>query len=212
MDCKALHDRLDQLIDGALLPTEEREARAHAADCSACGSELARAEALLNALRTLPVDAPAEGFETRVLSRATQRVRTPRSARAVVGTLVAACAASVLTFLLVAPPDFVSAPKPAAELPTIAMTVDEPRTINLVFASNGAFEDVSLLVELPDGIELAGYAGRREVAWRTSMRAGKNVLPLELVARMSASGELIARLRRGSDERVFRVFVTAEMG
>jgi hypothetical protein len=129
-----------------------------------------------------------------------------------VGAFAAACAASVLTIALIGP--FPAAPlgDSSPDFPVVAMTVDQPRTINLVFASNSALEDVSLLVELPEGVELAGYAGRREVLWRTSMQAGKNVLPLDLVARESASGEIVARLQHGDRERIFRVFVSAAAG
>ena len=213
MHCNQLDQQLDEYLDGESSAAERHAFDAHVGSCARCRGELARAESLRAALGSLPVDPPSDGFEERVLERAIRRSgqrRAKGSSRMLAGSLVAACAAGILTVLIVEP---LRAPQSGdlsgVELPQIAMTVDEPRTVNLVFAANDAFDDVSLLVELPAGVEVAGYAGRREIAWRTSMQAGRNVLPLELVARESASGELVARLRRGDDEKIFRVFVSA---
>jgi len=213
MSCTQIRTAIDQLLDGTLPPAEALELREHAAGCPDCAAGLAAAERIRAALKVYPVEAPLEGFEDRVIGRAIARSTRPAKSRhAVAGALAAACAASVLTFLLVGPLGEPVTEPPSDALPVVAMTIDMPRTINLVFDSSAAFADVSLVVELPFGFEIAGHAGRREVAWRTSMRAGKNVLPLELVATAAAQGELVARFRRGGDEKVFRVLVDAAAG
>jgi len=213
MNCDDIQHQLDDYIDGSLDAASSEAFRVHAAACRSCRVKLAHSQALSEALRALPIEPPTHGFEDRVLLRAADSSRvSPRIPRLAVGALVTACAASILTVVFMG--SLVEAPSGgiSADFPVVDMTVDQPRTINLVFASNSALEDVSLLVELPEGVELAGYAGRREVLWRTSMQAGKNVLPLELVAHMSASGEIVARLQHGDMERVFRVFVSAAAG
>jgi len=213
MNCTELQQQFDDLIDGHLSTEAEGEIHAHALVCDACRDALERSLALQRALAAFPVEPAAPGFEARVLERATaQSSRQAQSVRRVGGALIAACAASILTLAILGPHREPSSNDGAATVPVVAMTIDEPRTINLVFASNSAVTDVSLVVELPIGVEIAGYAGRREVLWRTSMQAGKNYLPLELVARESASGELVARVRHGDAEKVFRVFVTAAIG
>jgi Putative zinc-finger len=214
MNCEDIQPRLDDYLDGSLDTASATAVRTHVAECESCRRQLADSRALIRALRALPIDGPTRGFEDHALARAADSWRGAgrRVPRLALGTLVAACAAGIVTVVLMGP--FGEAPfgDVAPDFPVVDMTVDQPRTINLVFASSSALEDVSLLVELPEGVELAGYAGKREVLWRTSMQAGKNVLPLELVARMSASGEIIAHLQHADRERVFRVFVSAVVG
>ena len=93
------------------------------------------------------------------------------------------------------------------EIPGITMTLEEPRTVNLVFASATDLDSATLTVTLPDGIELAGFPGQREIAWQTSLKEGKNFLPLELIAVSPVSGEVLARLEHDDRDRTFRLRV-----
>ncbi len=65
-----------------------------------------------------------------------------------------------------------------------------------------------MTVILPQGIEVEGFAGSREITWMTSLNAGKNVLPLTLIATSPQGGELLATLRHEGDDKTFRVKVT----
>ena len=98
-------------------------------------------------------------------------------------------------------------PTTDSAIPTITMALEEPRTINLVFSSASALENATLTVTLPDGIEIAGFEGQREITWVTDLKAGKNLLPLRLIATMPTTGELLATLRHGEDDRTFRLLV-----
>jgi hypothetical protein len=95
-----------------------------------------------------------------------------------------------------------------AEAPAVTLTIDEPRTINLVFDSRAALADVEFTVDLPLGIELGDHAGQRRVMGRAKLTAGDNALPLTLVARSGRGGQLAARLRHGDDQKVFVVDLT----
>ena len=88
------------------------------------------------------------------------------------------------------------------------MTLEEPRTLNLVFSSATALANATMTVVLPQGVEVEGFAGQREITWMTSLTAGKNVLPLTLIATSPQGGELVATLRHEDDDRSFRVRVT----
>ena len=90
-------------------------------------------------------------------------------------------------------------------IPGITMTLEEPRTVNLVFASATDLDSATLTVTLPDGIELAGFPGQREIAWQTSLKQGKNFLPLELIAISPVGGEVLARLEHDDRDRTFRL-------
>jgi len=61
---------------------------------------------------------------------------------------------------------------------------------------------------LPEGVEIDGFAGQREITWLTSLREGRNVLPLTLIATAPVSGELLATLQHGDDSKTFRLKVT----
>jgi hypothetical protein len=65
----------------------------------------------------------------------------------------------------------------------------------------------TLTVTLPAGVELAGFPGQREVSWETSLTAGRNLLPLKLIALTPVGGELLARLEHEDRERLFRLQV-----
>ncbi len=106
-------------------------------------------------------------------------------------------------FFLTAP----NLPNAEADIPGITMTLEEPRTVNLVFASATDLDSATLTVTLPDGLELAGFPGQREIAWQTSLKQGKNFLPLELIAVSPVSGEVLARLEHDDRDRTFRLRV-----
>jgi hypothetical protein len=94
------------------------------------------------------------------------------------------------------------------ETPAVTLTIEEPRTINLVFGARSALADVELTVDLPPGIELVTHPGERRVVSRAELAAGDNALPLTLVARGGQGGQLAARLRQGDDRKVFVVDLT----
>jgi len=119
------------------------------------------------------------------------------------GALAAGIAVLVVGGLFLQNPELTS----SDPVTGVSMAVHETRTINLVFASATELEGVSLTVALPDGVELADYRGLDRVSWTTRLQAGKNVLPLELVAIGGSGGELVARLQHEGDEKVFTVRV-----
>ena len=98
-------------------------------------------------------------------------------------------------------------PAPEAAIPGVTIALAEPRTVNLVFSSAKALDSATLTVSLPDGIELDGFPGQREITWETSLLEGKNLLPLTLVAVTPAGGELLAHLEHEDRDRTFRLLV-----
>lgn len=163
---------------------------------------------VLELLKDYPMAEASAGFYDRALARATHEGTRRQRNRWIMtgfGSAVAAGLALWLIggFFLTAP----QTPGPAADIPGVVMTLAEPRTVNLVFASAIDLVDATLTVVLPEGIDVAGFEGQREITWTTSLQAGKNVLPLELVASSPRGGELLATLRHGNDDRTFRLRV-----
>ena len=95
-----------------------------------------------------------------------------------------------------------------AEAPGITMALEEPKTLNLVFSSAEALANATMTVMLPIGIEVEGFKGQQEITWMTSLKEGRNVLPLTLVATSPHGGEVLARLQHEGDDRSFTLQVT----
>ena len=161
---------------------------------------------ILALLKDYPMAEANADFYDQALVRATHEGSRRQRNRWIMTGFGSAMAAGIVLWLIGGA--FLTAPtvsEPAAEIPGIAMTLEEPRTVNLVFASNTALDDATLTVTLPDGIELAGFPGQREIAWQTSLDEGRNLLPLELIALTPAGGEVLARLEHDNRSRSFRL-------
>ena len=167
-----------------------------------------RDQEVLELLRDYPMREASAGFYDQALVRATHEgTRRQRNRWLMTGFGSAIAAGVVLWFI---GGFFMSTPAPTlpeAGIPGITMTLEEPRTVNLVFASKTALEAAMLTVTLPEGIELAGFPGQREITWETSLVEGRNLLPLELVALTPAGGEVFARLEHDNRGRTFRLRV-----
>ena len=150
------------------------------------------------------------GFYDQALVRATHEGSRRQRNRWLMTGFGGAVAAGLVLWMvggfLMTTPDL-----PAADpsIPTITMTLEEPRTINLVFASAERLDSAMLTVRLPAGIEMSGFPGQREVTWQTSLNAGKNLLPLKLVATSPVGGEVYATLVHQDRGRTFQLTVDA---
>ncbi len=161
---------------------------------------------VLELLKDYPMATADAGFYDQALARATHEGSRRQRNRWIMTGFGSAVAAGLVLWLVsgifLASPDL---PQPDNSIPGIAMTLEEPRTVNLVFASASALESATLTVTLPDGIELAGFPGQREITWQTSLAEGKNLLPLELIALTPVGGEVFARLEHDDRDRTFRL-------
>ena len=165
---------------------------------------------ILELLKDYPMDDATAGFYDQALARAThegtrrQRIRWLMTGFG--GALAAGLAFWLIGGFFLTTPNL---PATDPEIPGITMTLEEPRTVNFMFASKTALDSATLTVILPEGIELAGFPGQREIAWETSLKEGKNYLPLELIAVSPVSGEVLARLEHDNRDRTFRLRVEA---
>lgn len=162
---------------------------------------------LLELLKDYPMPQATAGFYDRALARAAQVGSRRQRTRWLATGFGSAVAAGVLILLLNGA-FFNQAPAPdATPIPGVTIALAEPRTVNLVFASASELDDATLTVMLPEGVELAAFPGQREVSWQTSLAAGKNLLPLRLVALSPSGGEVVARLEHEDRSRTFRLRV-----
>lgn len=159
-------------------------------------------------LKDYPMPEASTAFYDHALARATHEGTRRQRKRWVMTGFASAVAAGLALwliggFFLTTPVAPISDP----DIPGITMMLEEPRTVNLVFASATALDSATLTVTLPEGLELAGFPGQREIAWQTSLKEGKNLLPLELIAVSSLGGEVLARLEHNDRGRTFRLRV-----
>ena len=202
MNCKDLKTNFDDYVDETLEEGANARLQQHVATCDACQQLIDRERRL----RSMPTP-DATYFDRALIAAERQGIKQQhkRSWMTGFGSAVAAgLAIWLLSGVLIDAPNTGSVDSP---IPMVTMALEEPRTVNLVFSSVIPLEGATLTLTLPDGIELAGFEGQRQVTWKTSLKEGKNLLPLRLIATMPTSGELLATLEHGEDDRTFRLQV-----
>jgi hypothetical protein len=137
-----------------------------------------------------------------------ERPKPTRAQRVVAFAFLGAFGLTMLTVVMTGLSVRSPSSRQAPDTPAVTLTVGEPRTINLVFAARAPVEDVAFTVDLPAGVELAEHPGERRVVGRAQLAGGDNALPLTLVARGGAGGQLAARLEHRDAQKVFVVDVT----
>ena len=162
-------------------------------------------------LKDYPMPQADAGFYDQVLARAThegsRRQRNRWLMTGFGGAVAAGLAVWLISGMLMTTPQMPQAELASASIPGVTMTLEEPRTVNLVFSAAEAMDSATLTVSLPAGVELAGFPGQSEISWQTSLNEGRNLLPLKLIALTPVGGELLARLEHGDRNRVFRLQV-----
>lgn len=165
-------------------------------------------QAIQALLKDYPMPEADAGFFDQALVRATHEGTRRQRNRWLMTGFGSAVAAGVALWMISMV--FLAAPElPTTEpaIPGITMTLAEPQTVKLVFASAQALDSATLTVRLPDGIELSGFPGQREVTWQTSLAEGRNLLPLKLIATSPIGGEVFATLEHNDRGRTFRLQV-----
>ena len=209
MICHQLTNRLDDYVDGQMDQADTVTLDAHIESCVDCRRVLEDERQLRESLKDYGetrMPRPAATFFDRTLAKATQDGTRRQRNRWIMTGVGGTIAAGLVLWMLGG--TFLTTPVvPQTALPSIAMTLEEPRNLNLVFSSATALANATMTVVLPPGVEVAGFAGQREITWITSLTEGKNVLPLTLIATSPRGGELMATLQHEGDHRTFRLQV-----
>jgi len=207
-----INEKLDDYMDGSLDEAETLALNAHVDSCNTCRQTVESEQRLRGLLKDYPVPAPDDAYFDQALARASHVSNLANSNRqrnrwfmtGFGGAIAAGLLAWVIGGSILKTPEPVES---VASIPGVTMVLEEPRTVNLVFSSATELDDAVLTVNLPAGIEIEGFPGLQEITWMTSLQAGKNILPLRLIAMTPHGGELLARLEHDDRDRTFRIRV-----
>ena len=210
MNCNQTSEQLDEYLDGALRTDDQVLFEEHLAQCAKCRTVVEEGQTLRSRLAqygemTMPM--PDAGFYARALAKAAQSGMRKQRNRWVMTGFSGAIAATLMIWIVSSV--FFAAPQmDQPTVPSVTMALEAPQTFNLVFSSSEALTGASMTVTLPAGIEIDGFAGQREITWMTSLKEGRNILPLTLVATSPFGGELLATLQHVDDNKIFRLQVS----
>lgn len=186
MNCEEFRSKWSSWHDGYGDVDDDAMAR-HQDACADCARYDREMRSLLDGLATLPLPGEHAGRNRRPTG-------VPRWA-ALAATLVIGVALGLLlaqrdesgTTLETKPVELASGGEQR-----IAIAIDSPRR----------YDEVEFVVELPQGVELAGFPAQRQVRWKGSLAEGRSRLRLPLRVQGEAQGgALVARVRHAGGER-----------
>ena len=211
MRCNEALNILDEYLDEDLAFRPSRELETHVARCGVCQDELAQRRELRVRLANLAVAGPSEDFFDRALANAAQiRTRRRSDGGKVRGktrkfALAAAVACAFAAAVALQQP---SIENPFANVPEATIAMHEVTPVNLVFWAERELQDARLSIQLPEGIELAGYEKRSALTWTTDLEAGRNLLRLPLVGHVATAKDVTATLEHPQGTKKFRLKIT----
>lgn len=99
---------------------------------------------------------------------------------------------------------------PAASLPEtvapVTLTLNRIQTVRLVLEASRDIAEVTFTINLPKGVEIAGYPGQQRLSWEGHLDRGRNGLALPLIARSASENTvLIAQIQYGDNQQALRV-------
>lgn len=204
MKCTDIQKYIDDYLDDAMSLGEQKAVESHIEQCVSCRQALEAHRTVRQALRSLPVIQASPDFEAKVFAA----VRNQHSTRGrhsgnrfTAGFATAMVASLALWFAsTVYTPQFDGE---TSQVVNVAM--NQARTVKLMFDAPMDLAEVTLTVELPENIELEGYAGQKQLVWQTNLNKGQNILALPVIAIGNGQGELLAQLSYGDKTKQFRI-------
>lgn len=214
MQCTEFHHHIDELLDDQLSEAEAVAMASHHERCSSCREAVRAERELREQLRDLPVPAASEGFAVRALhhaatvnaSSASSRP-SPAFAAGFAAALVVGIVLWFVTGIYGTDGEYGSAQPQLAEL---SISLHETRRVRLAVNSPEDIESVRVLLVLPDHVELAGYPGRKQVAWYTKLKKGDNVLNLPFTALREDKGMFTARVGTGKHAKTLQFYLNVD--
>jgi hypothetical protein len=190
----------------------------HIEACPQCREYNQQMLALVNGLNTLPEPNPLpEESSIRMIANAKSGDRQKRDGESM--RVWALAASLIVTFigggLFWSHMHTRALQIPATSLPgsTAAVTLVPNRiqTVRLVLEARRNISEVTFTINLPEGVEIAGYPGQQQLRWEGHLDKGRNGLALPLIAKPSYAGFsgknsiLIAQIEYGNNQQALEV-------
>lgn len=210
MNCGQAVDLLTGPPDEATA-AQRQAAKDHAVHCPDCRSAIVAVHSLRLA-SLAPIPAARPGAMERTLRAASGPVRPGIAAAGrfwlgmCAGAALAASVALAVVWLAPSGTGFDS-----TATPQLQMALNETRDVNISLTTAKALTDAEIVVSLNGAVGLSGYAGQRELRWRTNLTAGTNQLTLPIVATGTEGGQVLVEVLHGGKSRTFLVDVQARV-
>ncbi len=206
MNCNRLHNYLDT----APLGTPPPEVLEHLSHCAACRKTWMLGRETLKILQMLPEPPVPYAFAERVLAF-TRRPGEPRHHGAAKGWALALAALLLLGIGIGIALQWAAAPTAGYQLRAGAILVpaDTATVVRIALDAAHPLHHVDFIVNVPQGMQLQGHPGERQVAWSGELAQGRNVLNLQLVAEPGTAGTLETVLHYAGRDNIFKVQVMA---
>lgn len=206
MDCNQMH----YTLDSGWLDAPTPEMLEHLKTCADCRSVWSRARASLSVLRGLPEPPVPAGYADRVLgfTRAAAYYHRRREHSAWAWGLGIAAALLIGISIGVG-----LAGRPESDYQVrngiVMVRVGAVTNVHLALDAGHPIQDVGFVINVPDGMELQGHPGERQIEWTGDLAQGRNILNLPLIAKAGATGTLEADLHFAGRENTLKVQVRA---
>ncbi len=208
MTCDFNKESIRLLARGSLAGEEQDSVLAHVERCEDCRQALRGARALVE-LAERETGSPPDGlFEAVVEKAVSQPAPAPRDNRFWMGAGVGAIAASLLAVALFL--GLNDSRVPADSVPEFAVSIEEPRQMNLAFETDRVLEGAQITILLSGSVEIDGYGPSRELSWTENLDAGVDRLSLPIIANGFDGGQIVVRLEHPQSEQVFVVQLPVE--
>ena len=205
MSCPSIRSQLPDYVRATLPENEAGVVREHLQRCPRCRRRCDMEEVLMSRMAAqFDVPPPAPDFESRVFGELSSG-----SGRRVHMAWGGAVAAALALGLFIGQsglwqPDEAVAVAEVVDTPVVAPV---ERTVRLAFTAGEPLDDVTLTLNLPPHVEIAGLPGQHQVRWQVSLEQGDNVLALPLRIMFPGDGELVAELDAEGRQKVFRATI-----
>lgn len=196
VDCKHFRSQWSRFWFKELDAAESLSLRQHLSACRRCQQYDRQMQAIVDCLKGLG----RSGHELeaaraqQLLEKAYQRHRiSARGRQAMAATLLAGFIGGAVFWAAISQVN--DTPYTVSHAPTVSLPVAGVKNISLAIDSDRAVSEVTFTIELPEGVELDGYPGQRQLSWRGQLQAGPNRLTLPLTTHHEArDGVLKARI------------------
>jgi hypothetical protein len=207
MNCDICDNQLDNWLDGELSAVQLKAFEDHLDSCARCQAEAKRAQRIIAALRQLPAPKMSEALPT--LLGAPIKKRSGALQFGIAASLL--CLAITGALFLDRSSNAPFSDDGGVKQQWVSLTFAEAKDVTFALSSLSTMNDAVLTLELPDGVQLAGYPDQRELRWTASLQKGDNRLTLPLIANKdNLNTELVLRIEHSGKHQIMRIGIQAD--